>query len=61
MTDHLRSFAAAVGIEGAFIALGTALLALSASFIHPAVAVAVVGFMSLVIGAVLARPTGRAD
>jgi hypothetical protein len=52
--------ASAVGLEGAFLLLGTAGLAYVASFVHPAGAIAVVSVMALLIGVALAVPPRRA-
>lgn len=53
------SIASAVGLEGAFLVAGTALLAVGASFFNPAAPYLVVGGMCVLIGLALARPAGR--
>jgi uncharacterized membrane protein (DUF106 family) len=48
--------AAAVGIEGMFLAVGTALLAVFASYLSPAGPFLVVGVMCVLAGVALAIP-----
>lgn len=52
--------AAVVGIEGAFLFVGTALLAIGAGYFSPAGPFVVVGFICLIAGVALAVPPRRA-
>ena len=54
---QLKRLAQAIGAEGAFLAVGTLLLAVAASYIHPAGPFLVVGTVAMVIGIALALPT----
>lgn len=54
------SLARVVGIEGAFLLVGTALLAAFASYLHPAGPLFVVGAMCVLAGLALAVPTRSA-
>lgn len=55
----LRSFLETmIGVEGAFLLLGTAALAVAAGYLHPSGPWWVVGAMSTIIGLLLVR---RAD
>lgn len=55
----LARLAASVGLEGAFLLIGTALLAAGSSFIHPAGPLLVTGCMCVVVGLALALPARR--
>lgn len=59
-THNLRDAAvhaiAWVGIEGAFLIVGTAVLALGAALVHPAGPYAVIGLMLVAYGLALAAP-----
>lgn len=57
----LTRIASALGLEGGFLLVGTALLAVFASYLHPAGALAVVGVMCIVIGIALAVPVRRTE
>jgi len=48
--------AAAVGLEGAFLLVGTMLLAVAGSFIGPAVSLSIVGLVCVFTGLALAIP-----
>ena len=52
----IGSVAAGVGIEGAFLLLGTVLLAVASTHLHPAGPLFVVGGMSVLAGLALAIP-----
>lgn len=53
----LRAFLVSeVGIEGLFLALGTACLAIASAFVSPAGPWAVIGVMALVVGLLMAVP-----
>lgn len=54
--NRIRSIARAIGVEGAFLAAGIALLAIGASYIHPAAPAIVVGVSLLALGVALALP-----
>lgn len=56
----LRSIASGVGLEGLFLAVGTGLLAVGASYIHPVGPWLVVGGVCLLLGLALAMPARRA-
>ena len=51
-----KTVAAVVGIEGAFLLIGTALLGVGAAYISPAGPFFVVGGMSVLAGIALALP-----
>jgi hypothetical protein len=53
----VRRAARATGAEGAFLIVGTALLAVGASYVSPAGPWVVVGVVALLIGFALALPT----
>lgn len=53
----LATVANAIGLEGAFLLVGTALLAAGASYLHPAGPLLVVGAMCVLAGLALAVPT----
>lgn len=55
----LRRLALAIGLEGAFLAGGTAALAVGASYLHPAGPWFVVGGVAVLVGLALAVPTRR--
>lgn len=48
-----------VGIEGAFLLVGTACLAVGSSYIAPYAPLLVVGFMAILAGVALALPERR--
>lgn len=48
--------ARAVGLEGAFLIAGTALIAAAGAYLHPAVPLLVVGVMCTLAGLALAMP-----
>lgn len=53
---HLLVLASAVGLEGAFLLIGTALLAAAASTVSPVGPLVVVGVMCVLAGLALAVP-----
>jgi hypothetical protein len=56
----VRRASAAVGPEGALLAVGAVLLAAAAAYVHPALSLAVMGVMCLAAGiAVSRRPRSR--
>ncbi len=56
LRDLIQDAASGIGIEGAFLAIGTALVAVGASYIAPAGPWLVVGTVSLALGLALAAP-----
>lgn len=55
----VRSTASAVGLEGSFLALGTVITSVGASFVSPAGPWFVVGIVCLIAGIALALPAGK--
>jgi hypothetical protein len=55
----VSTFASVVGAEGAFLCLGTGLLAYGSSYFHPAAPSIVIGIVALLIGIALAVPSKR--
>lgn len=53
---HITAVAYAIGIEGAFLIAGVALMTAAASYISPAAALAVVGLSCVLAGIALALP-----
>lgn len=60
MRRLVRGIAAAVGLEGAFLAAGSVLLAIAASYVSPAGPFLVLGLSCALIGIALAVPPRRA-
>jgi hypothetical protein len=56
---RLRSFVSAIGLEGAFLAVGTALIAIASGYLSPAGPFFVVGTMCVLVGIVLTVPPRR--
>ena len=54
--DAMSGIAASIGAEGAFLIVGTALLAIGSGYLHPAGPWLVVGAVSLALGIALAVP-----
>lgn len=55
----LTRIAGAVGLEGTFLIIGTALLAAGSSYLSPAGPLLVVGGICVLTAIALARPAGR--
>jgi hypothetical protein len=55
----MRRIARAIGLEGAFLVVGTVLLAIGSSFVNPIGPWLVLGVAALVVGFILARPAPR--
>mgnify|MGYP001572045971 CR=1 FL=1 len=59
LQTHLRHLAASTGLEGAFLLVGTACLAIGSAYVHPAGPWLVVGIVGVLLGLALAVPSRR--